>query len=134
MKEALTARGNDVLPLVLVDERIAVEGAYPSRETLAALANVVVRKPEAAPTAGGCCGPKTADADAKEVEVLLNAKDAPWLASSSIRRAYLFFTGKGGVGKTSVACATAIALAGRGTGACCSSAPIRRRTSTRSSA
>jgi len=27
---------------------------------------------------------------------------------------YLFFTGKGGVGKTSVACATAIGLADRG--------------------
>ena len=27
---------------------------------------------------------------------------------------FLFFTGKGGVGKTSIACATAITLAGRG--------------------
>ena len=27
---------------------------------------------------------------------------------------FLFFTGKGGVGKTSVACATALELAGRG--------------------
>lgn len=66
VKEALTARGNDVLPLVLVDDRIAVEGAYPSRETLAALANVVVRKPDAAPAAGGCCGPKPAGPDAKK--------------------------------------------------------------------
>src|ERR1700722_20273806 len=46
VKEALNARGNDFLPLVLVDERVAVEGAYPSRETLAALAGVVVRKLE----------------------------------------------------------------------------------------
>ncbi|WP_437978210.1 arsenic metallochaperone ArsD family protein [Sorangium sp. So ce295] len=36
MKEAL-ARGTEVLPLVLVGDRIAVEGAYPSREALAAL-------------------------------------------------------------------------------------------------
>jgi Arsenical resistance operon protein ArsD len=59
VKDALTARGNDCLPLVVVDERIAVEGAYPSRDTLAALAGVVVRKLEAAPAAGGCCGPST---------------------------------------------------------------------------
>lgn len=56
VKEAL-ARGTEVLPLVLVGDRIAVEGAYPSRETLAALAGVVVRKLEAAPAAAGaCCG------------------------------------------------------------------------------
>ncbi len=52
VKDAL-ARGNEVLPLVLVDDRIAVEGAYPSRETLAALAGVVVRKTEGG-GAGGC--------------------------------------------------------------------------------
>jgi hypothetical protein len=58
VKDALTVRGNDCLPLVVVDDRIAIEGAYPSRETLAALAGVVVRKSQmpAAPTSS-CCGP-----------------------------------------------------------------------------
>lgn len=57
---ALKAKGNDCLPMVLVDGRVAVEGAYPSRETLAAIAGVVVRKLEAAPVAAsGCCGPST---------------------------------------------------------------------------
>jgi len=60
VKEAL-ARGTEVLPLVLVDDRIAVEGAYPSRETLAALAGVVLRKLPTAPAASGCCGPATGD-------------------------------------------------------------------------
>ncbi len=59
VKEAL-ARGTEVLPLVLVGDRIAVEGSYPSRETLAALAGVVVKKLEVAPAASsGCCGPST---------------------------------------------------------------------------
>jgi hypothetical protein len=59
VKEAL-ARGTEVLPLVLVGDRIAVEGAYPSRETLAALAGVVVKKLSFAPAAStGCCGPTT---------------------------------------------------------------------------
>ncbi len=58
--KAALERGTEVLPLVLVGDRIAVEGAYPSRETLAALAGVVVRKLEAAPAAqSGCCGPST---------------------------------------------------------------------------
>ncbi|MBE7479858.1 MAG: arsenite efflux transporter metallochaperone ArsD [Polyangiaceae bacterium] len=58
--KAAHERGTEVLPLVLVGDRIAVEGAYPSRETLAALAGVVVRKLEAAPAAQtGCCGPST---------------------------------------------------------------------------
>ncbi len=56
VKEAL-ARGVEVLPLVLVGDRIAVEGSYPSRETLAALAGVVVKKAESAPASStGCCG------------------------------------------------------------------------------
>jgi Arsenical resistance operon protein ArsD len=58
VKEAL-ARGNEVLPLVLVGDRIAVEGSYPSRETLSALAGVVVKKLEVAPASTGCCGPAT---------------------------------------------------------------------------
>jgi hypothetical protein len=57
VKQALE-RGTDVLPLVMVNDRIAVEGSYPSRETLAALAGVVVKKPAPAPTAS-CCGPST---------------------------------------------------------------------------
>lgn len=56
VKEALE-RGTEVLPLVLVDDRIATEGGYPTRETLAALAGVVVRAP--AKASGGCCGGKT---------------------------------------------------------------------------
>lgn len=60
VKEAL-ARGMQVLPLVLVGDRIAVEGTYPSRETLAALAGVVVKKLVSAPAdTSGCCGPSTA--------------------------------------------------------------------------
>ncbi len=57
VKEAL-ARGTEVLPLVMVGDRVAVEGTYPSRETLAALAGVVVTKIEAAPApaeSSGCC-------------------------------------------------------------------------------
>ncbi len=67
VKEAL-ARGMGVLPLVLVGDRIVVEGAYPSRETLAALSGVTRRSLEqrsgnpvspsggATPTASsGCC-------------------------------------------------------------------------------
>ncbi len=57
VKDALTARGTECLPLVLVDDRIAVEGSYPSRETLAALTGVVVRRLGVAPSKGGCCGP-----------------------------------------------------------------------------
>jgi hypothetical protein len=54
VREAL-ARGTEVLPLVLVDDRIAVEGAYPTRDTLAALAGVVIKKLNlVAPTATSC--------------------------------------------------------------------------------
>lgn len=63
VKEALTARGNDCLPLLLVDERVAVEGSYPSRETLAALTGVVVRK---LALGASCCGPSATSTAAKK--------------------------------------------------------------------
>jgi hypothetical protein len=57
VKQALE-RGTEVLPLVLVGDRIAVEGSYPSRETLAVLAGVVVKKLAPSPTAS-CCSPSS---------------------------------------------------------------------------
>ena len=57
VKDALR-RGVEVLPLVMVDDRVVAEGAYPSRETLAALAGVVVKKLNVAPAASAsCCSP-----------------------------------------------------------------------------
>jgi hypothetical protein len=56
--KAALERGTEVLPLVMVDDRVAIEGRYPSRETLAALAGVVVNKLGMASAAGAsCCGP-----------------------------------------------------------------------------
>jgi hypothetical protein len=43
VRDALMQRGTEVLPIVMIGDRIASEGTYPSRETLAALAGVVIR-------------------------------------------------------------------------------------------
>lgn len=59
VREALE-RGTEVLPLVLVGDRVAVEGSYPSRETLAALSGVVVKKAELAAPRAACCSPRGA--------------------------------------------------------------------------
>lgn len=64
VNEALQARGNDALPLVMVDDRVAVEGTYPSREVLAALVGVVVRKPDG--SASSCCAPSANAAGSKK--------------------------------------------------------------------
>ncbi len=53
VQQALQQRGVECLPLVLVDGRVVAEGTYPARETLAALAGIVVQKPAAA--AKVCC-------------------------------------------------------------------------------
>jgi hypothetical protein len=63
VREALS-RGIEVLPLILVGDRIAVEGTYPSRETLAALAGVTVRRSETAAPATSCCASAEAEAPA----------------------------------------------------------------------
>mgnify|MGYP000978873085 CR=1 FL=1 len=56
VKEAL-GRGTDVLPILMIEDRIVSEGTYPSRETLAALAGVVIRKLPQVPRAAACCPP-----------------------------------------------------------------------------
>ncbi|HKO48876.1 MAG TPA: arsenite efflux transporter metallochaperone ArsD [Polyangiaceae bacterium] len=63
VQEALASRGNDCLPLLLVDERAAVEGSYPSREPLAALTGVVVRK---LAFGASCCGPSPTNVGPKK--------------------------------------------------------------------
>jgi hypothetical protein len=53
------AQGVEVLPLVLVGERVAVEGRYPSRETLAALAGLPIRGDlDASASQSACCAPR----------------------------------------------------------------------------
>jgi arsenite/tail-anchored protein-transporting ATPase len=96
--------GDACLPLVLVNGEVAARGAYPTRDDLARMAGLRApasrSKPRFACRCGGCCTPG--------LGVLLME------ALSFGPTRVLFFTGKGGVGKTSLACATAIALADAG--------------------
>ena len=64
MRTALKDGGTDVLPLVLVDGRIVAEGAYPSRETLAALAGIrLTKKLLVVEEASSCCSDDDDDDD-----------------------------------------------------------------------
>ena len=49
-----------------------------------------------------------------EVRLLLKRKSAVAMTLPEIRTRHVFFTGKGGVGKTSLSCATGLALADAG--------------------
>ena len=53
VKATLQRRGNEALPVVLMGGRVVAEGAYPTREALAAVAGIVIRKA----AASSCCGP-----------------------------------------------------------------------------
>ena len=76
VRSALKDRGQDVLPLVLIDGRIVAEGTYPGRETLAALAGIRLTKKLAivseakesccsdSEAEAGCCGDDEADDEA----------------------------------------------------------------------
>lgn len=110
VKQALVAEGEKCLPLLLLDGEIIARGAYPSRDELAVLTDVEFLADGSLYT------------HAVEELVALGAaigancepcfQDRMQFLSHATRN--LFFTGKGGVGKTSLACATAVGLADRG--------------------
>ena len=126
-RAALAERGEEALPLILVDGEPVSSGRYPYRSELAGWAGVPIPRRRVrltmAPPASGWEAAAAAEAAADE---------HPLRTARSPTRV-LFFTGKGGMGKTTLACATAVALADRGD-ACCSSPPTRPPTSTRCSA
>jgi hypothetical protein len=64
VRSALKDRGQEVLPLVLIDGRIVAEGTYPGRETLAALAGIrLTKKLVVMPAAeSACCSDEDAEA------------------------------------------------------------------------
>ena len=61
VKQALQDRGNDCLPMILVDGRVVADGQYPQRSTLAALAGLTYAPEAAVPKKAGCT-PKVDDA------------------------------------------------------------------------
>ncbi len=64
VRTALKDRGQEVLPLVLIDGRIVAEGTYPGRETLAALAGIRLTRKLAIVSEAkeSCCSPSEAEA------------------------------------------------------------------------
>jgi len=69
VEQMLTKVGTECLPLVLVDDRVVSQGAYPSRDELTAFTKIVTQKPAGRSRTssfvqatakqnreGGCCG------------------------------------------------------------------------------
>ena len=103
----MQAFGEKALPALLIDGEIALHGRYPTREELAAL----IASPGA--RRGGAGAPQAESSlrvRSGRLLMGLPALDAlaplDWGAWDT---RYLFFTGKGGVGKTTTASAVALA-------------------------
>ena len=93
--------GMDRLPIIAVDGRIVSTGVYLSRSQIAQKLGLNEDVSLF----------KNLRAVARQIQA---AAEETLMALPHIATRYLFFTGKGGVGKTSLACATAVALADRG--------------------
>lgn len=120
VKKFIETSGAHSLPVALVDGIIALSGRLPCRDELARWAAggkvATIRIPGnvcCTPSPACCCGnasptlpkrplPLAAHAATQKLKFLHNAPP------------FVFFTGKGGVGKTSIACATAVYFADAG--------------------
>ncbi|KAB2661789.1 arsenite efflux transporter metallochaperone ArsD [Brucella tritici] len=59
VKGFLDRSGQDALPLVLVDDEVALAGRYPQRAELARWLGVAPEAPASVPPAPGSCAPRT---------------------------------------------------------------------------
>ena len=106
----MTAFGEQALPALLIDGEIKIHGRYATREELASLLDAPSEPAELPVRADGCgCGP-----DGVLLMSLPAAHALSALEWTGWETRYLFFTGKGGVGKTTIASGVAVALADAG--------------------
>ena len=111
--QLLGSEGTDCLPLILINGKIVSRKEYPSREVMAGWVNAAAAKQ----CTTGCKVRRMLWIN----RLLLNPRFLPILKIKGHLMKFLeqttrnlFFTGKGGVGKTSVACAAAVRLADAG--------------------
>lgn len=122
IKEFLEVAGSQALPVTLVKGVVALTGRLPSRDELVRWSGgkSAVENNTAAgcctPAPSACCGPLKEPVAAKTTSHPKMSTATRTVALNFLRDAppFLFFTGKGGVGKTSLACATAVQLADAG--------------------
>ena len=108
-RTALAERGEQALPLILLDGEPVSSGRYPYRSELAGWAGVPIPQ-----------GPRATHDGGAGVRLWRLLRRRRWLLMRALSALLenptrvLFFTGKGGMGKTTLACATAVALVARG--------------------
>jgi len=106
ISDILQKEGADVLPVTLVDGEVAKTKEYPTNEELSKWLEIEINAEPKKKSGGCCCGQRGA--------VKMACKYETFDLEKINLTKYLFFTGKGGVGKTSTACAVAVNLADRG--------------------